>query len=110
MPDYLIDFSTVTRGKQRSQRDITRFWNSRFSTFVRAGFTEREATWAANNGLSPRDKQVKRILRSRMDMVAFYMRHGRTWEEAVDECSEDLASRLDRYDIDELDLFYEVSP
>jgi len=105
-----FDAQVTPRGRKRSQRDLDRFWGSRYATFIKAGFTEKEATWAATHGLSPRSKQVRRVLRSRKDIIKFYIRHGFTREKAIEEAAGDLEQRLERYNVDELNLFYEVSP
>ena len=107
-----IDFTSKSNPKRRkrSQRDIDRYWNSRFNRFTKAGFTQEEASWAASKGLSPKKKQVKELIQARKAMVAYYMRHDFTREDAIVEASKDLESKLNRNGISELNLFYEVSP
>lgn len=113
MPNEVtVDFTAVvgTRGRARSQRDISRFYDARKARFLSAGFTETEAIWAATHGLSPRRKQVRAVLKARKQMVAFYIRHGLTREDAIKEAAGDLENRLESLGIDEMNLFYEVSP
>lgn len=113
MPNEItVDFTKTvgTRGRDRSQRDINRFWEARKARFLSAGFTEKEALWAAAHGLSPRKKQVRAVLKARKQMVAFYIRHGMTREAAIEEAAGDLEQRLESLGIDEMNLFFEVSP
>ena len=105
-----FDAQVTPRGRKRSQRDIDRYWASRYATFIKAGFNEKEAVWAAAHGLSTKSRQVRRVLRARKDMVKFYIRHGFTQETAIAEAASDLEQKLERYNVDELNLFYEVSP
>lgn len=109
-PDIVLDFGAPTKRRRRSKRDINRFWNSRYNRFLKAGFSEIEAKWAADQGLSPRHKQVRLVLRHRKNLVAWYMRHGYTRMGAIAEAEKDLETKLEEAGEPGLNLFYEVSP
>lgn len=110
-PEFTIDMSKSWRKTKRSKRDIRRFWNSRYSRFTKAGFTDEEAIWAANEGLSPRHKRVRDILNHRKGVIHLLTTYdGLTREEAIEQASKELEYRLDRANEDEPNLFYEVSP
>ena len=109
--EFTLDMSKVFRRKRRSKSDSSRYWNSRYKRFLAAGFTNEEARKAANDGLSIKNKQVKQVLRHRealVDLLITY--HGLTREQAVQEASKDLKTKLDKAGEEELNLFYEVSP
>ncbi len=109
--EVAIDFSKARRRKRRSKREINRYWDLRYNRFLTAGFTEREATWAADEGLSPRKKQVRDVLSHRRALVAWFMkRYNITRGEAISRAAEELEERLDKYAVEEMNLFYETSP
>lgn len=105
-----IDFSRAPRRRKRSRRDIFRYWDTRFNAFMAAGFTELEAQWGANEGMSLRDPRVRDLMSHRRQLVAWFMQfYGCTREHAIELASEDLASKLARAGVVEPDLYYEVS-
>jgi len=105
-----IDMTKARRRKGRSKRDIERFWNSRYNKFRDAGFTEEEASWAANEGLSPRNKNVELRVRMRKARVEFFMdAYEMSREKAIAKASADLRSKLDDEEIEEWNIFYETS-
>lgn len=98
------------RRKGRSKRDVEQFWNSRYNKFKDAGFTDEEASWAANEGLSPRNKNVNLRVRMRKARVEFFIdAYDMTREEAIEKASKDLRSKLDDENIEEWNIFYETS-
>lgn len=107
-----IDFSkTGRRKKRRSKRDLARFWNSRYKAFIKAGFTPEEAEAGANDGLSLRNKTVKRIIRLRKARVSFFMKdYGWSRAAAIAEASKDLETKLENAGQTEISLYYELSP
>lgn len=109
---FIIDMSRARRRKKRSRANIRKYWNTRFTAFVNAGFTEEEAIWGANIGMPLRDKKTIEILRHRRALVELYMgRHFQyTRKEAIEAASKDLRKKLDDAGEDELILYYEVSP
>lgn len=102
------------RRKRRAKGDISRYWDTRYNTFLEAGFTPAEAFWGAQHGLAVGDNQVKKVIRARKEGVAFYMRElkdrGITREEAIEMCANDLDIKLENLEITEKNIFYEVSP
>jgi len=110
--EVTLDFSRVApKRRKRSKRDTARFWDVRYGAFLKSGFTDEEAKWGADNGLSLKDSQVKQIRRHRRDLVAWYMsRYGYTRIRAIEEASHDLETKLEMVGETELNLFYEVSP
>ena len=110
--EFVLDMSKARRRTGRSRRNIRYYWNSRYRTFLKAGFTEEEATWGANNGLSLRHKDVRLVIRHRKALVELYMsRHYQfSREKAILMASKDLRTKLEDAGETELNLFYEVSP
>lgn len=108
--EFTVDMSKGRRRKRRSKRDVERFWGSRYNTFREAGFTDEEASWAADEGLSPRNKAVELRVRMRKARVkAFQELYDMTREEAIEKASKDLRTKLDEEDIEEWNIFYETS-
>jgi len=106
-----VEYTKATKRKRRSRSDLGRFWQVRYDRFISAGFVDKEANWAANNGLSLRDKQVKKVLKRRREHVGYYMyRWNMSMKEAIKKCAKDLREKLDRRGIDDPNVFYEVSP
>lgn len=102
--------SKAHRRRKRSIRDIERHWDSRFAAFTKAGFTDKEATWAANQGLSPRNKEVRKKIIARRGRVEGAMEEwGWSREKAIEKYADDLRSKLDGEGIDESNIFYETS-
>lgn len=109
---YVIDMSKARRRKRRSKRNILRFWDTRYNAFLRAGFSEEEASSGANMGMSLRDEKVKLVMKHRKALIEHYMgRHFNfSREKAVELAAKDLRTKLDDKGEDELILYYEVSP
>ena len=108
--DIFLNMSGPPRRKRRSRRDILRNWNSRFKAFSKAGFSHEEATWAANWGVSIRQKDIRKQVKMRRarvrDRIDLY---GDTREQAIRVLSRDLRSKLDEAGIDDWNIFYESS-
>ena len=97
--------------KSRSQRDITRFWHTRYGAFLKDGFTDAEAKWGADNGLPLKDTEVKHIRKHRRALVAWYMKtYGYTRMKAIEMAAQDLEEKLESAKIKGKNLFYELSP
>jgi len=108
---FEIDMSKTWRRRQRSRADIRRFWDSRYNRFIKAGFTEEEATWGANEGLSLKSRRVQDLIRHREGLVKFLIRKFNVSRaDAIKQAAKDLVSKLSDANIGDLDLFYEVSP
>lgn len=93
-------------------RDKERYWASRFAKFIESGFSDDEATWGADQGLSTRNAQVKSIMKHRKFLVFNYYigeRH-MTKADAIKKAEKDRKSKLPSAEIDEDNLFYEISP
>jgi len=101
---------TPRRRRGRSKREINRYWNVRHRRFLKYGFTEEEATLAADQGLALRNWQVKELLYHRKGAVKWYIRQfGYDWDKAVEMASEDLRTKVKDKNTD-FSLFYETSP
>jgi len=111
--DVLLDFSPrkVPKRKRRSKRDIARYWHTRYGAFLKDGFTDEEATWGANEGLSLKDSDVKDVRKRRRASVRWYMdKYGYTRMKAIEMSSEDLEVKLQAAKVSGKNIFYEVSP
>jgi hypothetical protein len=93
-------------------RDKERYWDSRYSKFIAAGFTDDESKWGADHGLSTRSKQVKAVIKHRKFLVFNYLigELHMSKADAIEEASRDLQSKLEKAGIQEDNLFYEISP
>ena len=109
-----IDFSKIDILSGRKRREpksgIEKHYRTRFAAFLAAGFSEAEATWGANHGLSLRNKQVRQVIKHRKDSVDWLIKRKKySWNKAVKDCAKRLRTKLNRNFIDDLNLFYEVS-
>jgi len=112
-PEVVLDFTPkkVPRRRKRSQRDIQRYWATRYSSFIRAGFTDEEAQWGATEGLSQKSAQVRALKKHRKYAVKWYMtRFNYTRAKAVEMAAGDLETKLQSAGITDKNLYYEVSP
>lgn len=109
MSEAALDFTNSTRRRNRSIRDIQYYWDIRYGAFLKAGFTDKESAWAADNGLLLRKAQVKDVLLRRKKNVLWYMNTwGYTRTKAIQMCAEDLEEVLPD-NIVGMNLFYEKS-
>jgi hypothetical protein len=81
-----------------------------FNYLMDAGFTEPEALWGANEPVDLNSQQVQDLVEHRRDLVEMFMGDGFTREQSIKLASEDLQSKLDRRNIRELNIYYEISP
>lgn len=101
----------VPKRRKRSRGDILKYWESRYGYFLKVGFTDAEAKWGADHGLSRKNSQVKDVARHRKASISFYMKdYGYTRMKAIELSAEDLENTLQNLGIKEKNLFYEVSP
>jgi len=109
--DIILDMTKARRRKKRSKRSIRQYWDSRYRAFLSAGFTSKEASWGASNGLSLKEDRVKKLIVHRKALVALYMgsHFNYSREEAILESSKDLEAKLEAAGISELILYFEVS-
>jgi nickel-dependent lactate racemase len=76
---------------------------------IEVGFTEKEALWGANEPVDIESKQVQELVEKRKDIIEMYIGDGFTREKAIELASKDLESKLNRRNIKEPNIFYEVS-
>ena len=109
-----IDFTkaqkAIPRRRRRSKRDISRFWNTRYNAFIRAGFNEETATKAASDGLPLKSRKVQQLLLIRKLHIEVYMEEGNSYEKAKELCDQDLSTKLEAAGETEWNPWYEVSP
>lgn len=110
MPEVTLDFTKKEppRRKNRNKIDIARYWHTRYGAFLKDGFTDAEAKWGADNGLSLKNEQVKRVRSHRKALIKYYMGRGKTRMGAIEMAAADLQENLERFDVKELNIFYEV--
>lgn len=113
--DIVIDTSEegrshkVARARRRSKRDKMRYWKVRYNAFLKAGFTEEEAAWGANDGLSLKNPTVKKIIQHRKALIVLYIRdYGYPRTKAIQMASKDLDAKLDKANVEEKNLYYEL--
>jgi len=103
-------YSSITKSRAGAIHDKSKYWKGRYNAFLKAGFSEEEASWGCRNGLSLRSKQVKKLMAHRKNQVKWRMEEFHlTWGQAVDEAAKDLEGRLDNLGED-MNLFKEISP
>lgn len=103
-------YDSVINKRAGVAHDKSKHWRSRYTAFLKAGFSEEEATWGCRNGLSLKSKQVKKLMAHRKNQVKWRMEEFHlTWSQAVAEASKDLEGRLDTRGED-MNLFKEISP
>lgn len=71
------------------KREVRRYWESRYKAFADAGFTNTEATIAANEGWSLQSRTIKHMLQNRARHVKYFIDAGHTREESIQLCSAD---------------------
>lgn len=98
----------ITRKRAGSLRDIAKYWHTRYGAFLKDGFIDEEAKWGADNGLSLKNKTVKKVRVHRRALVKYYMRHNNTRMRAIELASYDLEETLQLHGITEKNIFYEL--
>jgi hypothetical protein len=93
------------RRRRRSQRDINKYWNSRYAYFIKVGYTEQEASWAANKGCSPRDARIKKLVDRRKAKIEYYMKYKHLdRDQAIRACDKDRREHM-KTDAEEDNIF-----
>ena len=108
-----IDFSQMYRfgrKRRRSQREIHRYWQSRYNKFSEAGFCEKASTWAADHGVSVRSKRAKEAMSRMKELIDFYKRHGASAERAEEMANQDLWAKIQEAEETEWIPFFILSP
>jgi len=78
--------------------------------FKRAGFSNKEAEFAARQGYKLTDPTVRKILENRKECVSAFMKAGYTRKGAIKELARQLTIKLRNRKIKGLNLFLELSP
>jgi hypothetical protein len=111
MPEELVlDFhSEVPKRKSRATaKNKAKYWDVRYGALLKDGFTDEEAAWAANNGISLKAKGIPAVRVHRRAAVKWYMtRYGYTRFKAIEMASKDLDNNLKEYGGEAHNIFFE---
>jgi len=108
-PKVIIDMTKAHRKKKGSQKNIKRYWPSRYKTLLNAGFSEAEALWGADNGIRLKTKRIKGIIRLRKARIELYtgVHFGMSREDAIDKACKSRMDRIKGPATDPYNIFYE---